>query len=410
MQDWSALFADRTKRMSASEIRELLKLLDQPDMISFAGGIPDPAVFPADAFREAFQDLFADSRHLSALQYSVSEGYKPLREWIVRQMSDLGIPCDVDNILITSGAQQGLDYLGKLLLSPGDTAVVEWPTYLGALQAFNAYEPVYERLDIGSNSGRFPGVGQGEKEAHAGPAKFIYASADFANPTGETLSLSERKALLDQAEARGIAVIEDAAYQSLRYEGEVLPPLLALDIERNGSIENTRTIYCGSFSKTLSPGFRLGWVCAAKPVIQQLVLTKQAADLNSSTINQMVMATVAERCFEEQVAKIRQVYKERRDAMLAALEEFMPAGVSWSRPEGGMFLWLKLPEGADAAALLARSVAEARVAFVPGKAFFADGSGLNTMRVNFTSCGPDKIREGVSRLGGLIASQLSKAA
>lgn len=408
MTDWAHLYADRSKRMGASEIRELLKLLDQPDMISFAGGIPDPALFPADAFKQAFEDLFSDGGHQTALQYSVSEGYKPLRDWIAGQMAAIGVPCSAENIMITSGAQQALDYLGKLFLSAGDTALVGWPTYLGALQAFNAYEPAYQRLDPFANMSA-----EAYREtatAAGGAVKFAYTSADFANPTGETLSLDARNGILDLAGDLDIAVIEDAAYQSLRFDGEALPPLMALDIARCGDIEATRTIYCGSFSKTLSPGLRLGWVCAATPVIQKLVLIKQASDLNSSTLNQMVMAKVAMSCFEEQVTRIRNVYSERRDHMLAALERHMPAGVTWGRPEGGMFLWLQLPETMDAGALMEQSVASAKVAFVPGHAFFADGSGQNCMRLNFTSCGRDRIEEGIARLGRLIAERMPRAA
>jgi DNA-binding transcriptional MocR family regulator len=408
MQDWDHLFANRSGRMGASEIRELLKLLDQPDMISFAGGIPDPSLFPAEEFKHAFQQLFEKDGHLAALQYSVSEGYLPLREWIAGQMADLGIPCGPDNIMITSGAQQGLDYLGKLFLSAGDTALVGWPTYLGALQAFNAYEPAYERLDPQNN--RPVEDFHASAKVSGGAVKFAYCSPDFANPTGETLSLAERQGILDQADQLDIAVIEDAAYQALRYDGEALPPLMALDTQRTGDIEKTRTIYCGSFSKTLSPGMRLGWVCAAKPVIRKLVLIKQAADLNSSTINQMVMTAVAKSCFDSQVAKISGVYKERRDHMLAALERHMPAGISWSRPEGGMFLWLQLPETMDAAELLQRAVSEQNVAFVPGHAFFADGSGRNCLRLNFTSCGPEKIEQGISRLGAMLADRVAKVA
>ncbi|WP_417671927.1 PLP-dependent aminotransferase family protein [Roseibium sp.] len=398
MQDWKTLFASRARRMTASEIRELLKLLDQPDMISFAGGIPDAGLFPAEAFETAYRELFANGQHLSALQYSVSEGYMPLRSWIVRHMGSLGVPCNEDNILITSGAQQALDYLGKLFITAGDRAIVGWPTYLGALQAFNAYEPAYEQLDLAGAT------------EHAAPAKFIYTTADFANPSGQTLTLAERNALLDQAEARGMAVIEDAPYQALRYEGEALPSLLALDVARCGGIENARTIFCGSFSKTLSPGLRLGWICAPTPVIQQLVLTKQAADLNSATINQMVMTTVAERCFDAHVDMIRKVYKERRDAMLQALDRYMPAGVTWNRPEGGMFLWLELPSGADAGELLQSAIQSAKVAYVPGHAFFADGSGRNTLRLSFTACGPEKIEEGVRRLAKVFAKDFSLAA
>lgn len=398
--DWSQVLATRSTRMKASEIRELLKLLDQPDIISFAGGIPDPALFPADAFRDAFAAALTGETAAAALQYSVSEGYRPLRDWIAGRMAAIGIPCDADNILITSGSQQALDYLGKLLLSPGDTALVGWPTYLGALGAFNAYEPRYARLDPLSNIP--PAQIAAEAAAAGGAVKFAYLSADFANPTGETLPQAGREALLDQAEALGIAVIEDAAYQSLRYEGEDVPPILALDIRRNGSIENTRTIYCGSFSKTLAPGLRVGWVCANKEVIGRLVLMKQAADLHSASMSQIVTEMVARQMFDDHVAKLRVTYGARRDRMLAALAREMPAGLRWTQPEGGMFIWITLPEGMDGADLLARAIAQQRVAFVPGGAFFADGSNRNTIRLSFSCASEPQIDEGIARLGRLL--------
>jgi DNA-binding transcriptional MocR family regulator len=267
--DWPGLFATRAERMKASEIRELLKLLDQPDVISFAGGIPDPALFPAEAFGAALSSALSGDSKGAALQYSVSEGYKPLRDWLVSRMASLGVECTADNIMVTSGSQQALDYLGKLFLSKGDTALVGWPTYLGALQAFNAYEPSYDRLTPLGN--RSAADYRETAQANGGHVKFAYASADFANPTGETLPESARNNILDLAAELDIAVIEDAAYQSLRYDGDEVPPLLALDIKRTGGIETTRTIYCGSFSKTLAPGLRVGWVCAATPVISKLV-------------------------------------------------------------------------------------------------------------------------------------------
>ncbi|MCZ4288077.1 PLP-dependent aminotransferase family protein [Hoeflea alexandrii] len=398
--DWPGLFATRAERMKASEIRELLKLLDQPDVISFAGGIPDPALFPAEAFGAALTSALTGDTKGAALQYSVSEGYKPLRDWLVTRMASLGIECSADNIMITSGSQQALDYLGKLFLSKGDTALVGWPTYLGALQAFNAYEPNYDRLTPLGN--RSADDYRATAAANGGQVKFAYASADFANPTGETLPESARKNILDLAEELDIAVIEDAAYQSLRYDGDEIPPLLALDIERSGSIEATRTIYCGSFSKTLAPGLRVGWVCAAKPVISKLVLMKQAADLHSATLNQMAIHRVASDGFEAQVGKIKATYQARRDAMLAALARHMPDGVSWTKPDGGMFVWVTLPEGFDGAALLAESLKTERVAFVPGKAFFADGSGANTIRLSFSCASEVMIEEGIKRLGRVV--------
>ena len=394
------IFATRAGRLKASEIRELLKLLDQPDILSFAGGIPDPALFPAEAFATAFAEALTPAHQAQALQYSISEGYLPLRRWLADHMGTLGVPCGADNILITSGSQQALDYLGKLFLSPGDTALVGWPTYLGALAAFNAYEPAYDRLRINTN--RAPEDYRTAAEAAGGRVKMAYLSADFANPTGETVDEAGRERLLDLAETLDCAVIEDAAYQALRYDGTPVPPILALEIARKGSIEACRTLYCGSFSKTLSPGLRVGWVVAPQAVIRQLVLMKQAADLHSSTINQIAIHRVAETLFDSHVASLRTTYRSRRDAMLAALARHMPEGVDWTRPEGGMFVWLTLPQGMDGAALLARSLDTVRVAFVPGRAFFADGSGANTLRLSFSCASEEMIEEGMARLGQLL--------
>lgn len=399
-------FAARQSRMKASEIRELLKLLDQPDIISFAGGIPDAALFPAEDFARAYGDALTGGAAGQALQYSPSEGHKGLREWIAGEMGKLGISCALDNIVITSGSQQALDFIGKLYLSTGDTALVAWPTYLGALQAFNAYEPHYDRLTPMGN--RSAAEYADTAKAKGGRVKFAYLSADFANPTGETLTRAERERVLDLAEDLDIAVIEDSAYQALRYDGEAVEPMLAIEMARKGDIDKCRTLYCGSFSKTLSPGLRIGFVCGARDVISRLVILKQAGDLHTSTINQAAMNGVARTVFGAQVDKVRKAYASRRDAMLAALEREMPAGVSWTRPEGGMFIWLTLPEGMDGAALLAASLESARVAFVPGRAFFADGSGANTMRLSFSCATPQMIDEGIGRLGRLIRAHLPK--
>ncbi len=403
--DWQQVLATRNSRMKASEIRELLKLLDQPDILSFAGGIPDPALFPVDAFRGAFAEALSDGAASSALQYSVSEGYKPLREWIACEMEKIGVPCDANNILITSGSQQALDYLGKLMISPQDTVLLGWPTYLGALGAFNAYEPTYDRLDPGTN--RAPANFAGRAAAAGGRVKFAYLSVDFANPTGETLNRVAREAVIDLADQMDIAVVEDAAYQALRYDGATVPPILALEIARKGSIEDCRTLYCGSFSKSLAPGLRVGWICGAAQVISRLVLMKQAADLHSSTLNQIVVHRVAASGFDAHVATLRKTYMARRDHLLAALAREMPPGVSWTRPEGGMFVWLTLPARLDGADLLAKSLKSARVAFVPGRAFFADGSNANTLRLSFSCASAEVIDEGMARLGRLIAAELA---
>ena len=400
--NWQDIFATRMGRMKASEIRELLKLLDQPDIISFAGGIPDPALFPTKAFQNAMTDALSPESSHAALQYSVSEGYAPLRDWIVDEMARLGIPCTRDNILITSGSQQALDYLGKMMLSPADTALVTWPTYMGALGAFNAYEPTYDRLIPGGN--RSASDYAETAKAAGGRVKFAYASVDFANPTGETLDQAARENILDLAEELDIAVIEDSAYQALRYDGDPIPPMLALEIERKGSIEDCRTLYCGSFSKTLAPGLRVGWVCGSEAVISQLVLMKQAADLHSATLNQMAINSVARAVFSDHTTMLRRTYRARRDTMLAALQEHMPEGVSWTKPEGGMFIWVTLPKTMNGGDLLRSALADQKVAFVPGQAFFADRSGANTLRLAYSLANDAQINEGMQRLGAAIRS------
>ena len=401
---WEPAYARRAARMSGSEIRELLKLLDQPDIISFAGGIPDPALFPRDEAGQAYQAIMGDPvRANAALQYSTSEGFLPLREWIAGYMTRMGANCDPDNIVITSGSQQALDFLARLLLSPGDTALVDWPTYLGALQAFNAYEPRYDRIEFGKTNRTPESYAEAASEAvEGGRVKFAYVVPDFANPTGRTLTEAERHSLLDLAGELDVPVIEDGAYAALRYDGTPVPPVIALDAARTGHVDGARTIYCGTFSKTLTPGLRVGWICAARPIVKRLVLIKQASDLNSPLLNQVVMHQLAETVFDRQVAASIACYRERRDRMRAALQRHMPDGVTWTNPEGGIFLWLTLPESCDGAALLKAAIAKERIAFVPGRAFFADGSGANTIRLSFSLASPEKIDTGMARLAELI--------
>jgi DNA-binding transcriptional MocR family regulator len=400
--EWEPRYAVRAERMRASEIRELLKLLEQPGVISFAGGIPDPALFPVAQAKAAYADMLGDAvQASSALQYSVSEGYLPLRQWVARHMGTLGVPCEADNVVITSGSQQALEFLGRLLLSPGDTALVTAPTYLGALQAFSGCEPRYDELRP-EDGNRTPASYADAAYSAGGDVKFAYVVPSFANPTGETMSLAARERLLDLAAELDIPVIEDAAYAMLRFEGEALPSILALEVARRGSIERARAIYCGTFSKVLSPGLRVGWIVASRALIRRLVLVKQASDLNSSALNQMVVHRLAEAAFEGQVEQARAHYRRRRDAMLAALERHMPKGVSWTRPGGGLFTWVTLPESGDAAELLDRSVKEAGVAFVPGAAFFFDGRSRNTLRLSFSLPGEAEIERGIAGLARLI--------
>lgn len=398
-------YAKRADAMRASEIRELLKLLEQPGIISFAGGIPDPALFPKDAIDKAYHHILSDrALAAQALQYSVSEGFEPLRQWIARYMGSLGVPATPDNILVTSGSQQALEFLGKLFITAGDTALVTAPTYLGALQAFSAYEPRYDTIRPETGN-RTPASYREAASANGGSVKFAYVVPDFANPTGETLNAEARRGLMALAEDLDIPIIEDTAYVALRFEGENVPAIQALDVERNGGDLNaSRVIYCGTFSKTLTPGLRIGWVCAAEPIVRRLTLIKQASDLNSSLINQMVMERLAAETYDAQVAKAATHYRARRDAMLAALQAHMPAGVTWTKPEGGLFIWVTLPEHMDGAELLRRSIAQAKVAFVPGGAFFTDGTGRNTIRLSYSLPSEAQIADGIARLGKLIAS------
>ena len=403
--DWAARFSQRMDRVHASEIRELLKLLDQPDIISFAGGIPDPSLFPADRIQAAYDEILAaPDLAAQALQYSVSEGYLPLRQWIAARMTQDGMPCDAHNVVLTAGSQQALDLLGKLFLSRGDTVMVARPTYLGALQAFNAYEPAY--LDLPERA-LSDGVDAEALMQGRAPGPLGYFVPDFANPTGQSLTLAEREALLDLAERLDMTLVEDAAYRELRFTGEPLPTLLALDIARSGSIETARTLFCGTLSKTISPALRIGWVCGPRAVIEKLVLLKQGGDLHVSTINQMVAHRTVSEGYEQHLGMLRHAYGAKAGVLLAALDRHMPPGVSWSAPQGGMFVWVRLPAGIDGKVLLERALAEARVAFVPGAPFFAEVPAPDTIRLSYSLPTDAQIDEGVARLAALIGRMAS---
>ena len=399
--DWPARFSERMSRVRASEIRELLKLLDQPDILSFAGGIPDPSLFPIERIQAGYDEILGDQGLArQALQYSVSEGFPPLRRWIAERMARDGVACDEHNILVTAGSQQALDLLGKLFLSRGDTVMVARPTYLGALQAFNAYEPAYLDLPEGALS---DGVDLEALMQGRAPQPLGYFVPDFANPSGQSLTLAERQALLDLAERLDMTLIEDAAYRELRFAGEAPPSLLSLDIARSGSIEAARTLFCGTLSKTLSPALRVGWACGPRAVIEKLVLLKQGADLHVSTINQMVAHRAVSEGYDQHLGRLRSAYGAKARTLLAALEKHMPRGVSWSRPQGGMFVWVSLPQAIDGKDLLARALVEERVAFVPGEPFFAQTPAANTIRLSYSLPTDAQIEDGVTRLARLIA-------
>jgi hypothetical protein len=388
--DWQDRFSPYGRGAGGAETRAFLRLVGQPGLISFAGGIPDSGLFPSALIAEAHRKILDDpDRAKTALQYSVSEGYAPLRAWIASDMRERGVACGIDNILITNGSAQGLYLTGRLLLGEGDGVLTERPTYLGLLHAFAGSTPSYGPLSA-------------LKRAEGIDAKLAYVMPDFANPTGESLSLSEREALLAGAYAHDVVLLEDAAYTKLRYRGAPMPSLMALDLQRCGGIEQSRVIYSGTFSKTIVPGLRTGWVAAATAVIQKMGLLRQAIDFHTSPLTQMALTEVASRLPQSHIAMLCETYGARLEAMLAALAVHMPPGVSWTKPEGGMFIWVTLPESIDAAALLAEAIG-AGVAFVPGAAFFPDNPRRNTLRLNFTACDLPAIQQGIARLGQLIA-------
>jgi len=397
---WDHRYAQRTQRMGSSVIRELLKWTEKPDVISFAGGMPAPEVFPVAQFQEACQKVLADFG-AQALQYSTTEGFPPLREQIARHTSRYGIQINLDNILITSGSQQALDLLGKVFINPGDHILVESPTYLGALQAWNVYGAEYVTVPMDKSGMNTDALEEGLR---AGP-KFIYVLPNFQNPTGVTLSLKRRQRLIELADQYGVPIVEDDPYGQLRFEGEHLPSVVVLDDKFRGNSHGSyhgNVIYLSTFSKILAPGLRLAWIIAPPEVIHKLVQAKQGADLHTASFTQMVAHEVSRGGFlDEHIKLIRKTYRERRDVMLGAMDRFFPPEVDWTHPEGGLFLWGTLPKYLSSADVLKRSI-EAKVAFVPGEPFHPNGGGHNTMRLNFSNATPEKIQEGIRRLGDAI--------
>ena len=403
---WDHRFAQRTQKMSSSAIRELLKFTEQADVISFAGGMPAPDVFPAEEFREACNIVLKDLG-AKALQYGPTEGYRPLKELITRHSARYGINVTPENILITSGSQQALDLLGKILINPGDHILVESPTYLGALQAWSAYGAEYVTVPMDENGMVTDAL---EEALRSGP-KFIYVLPNFQNPSGVTLALDRRQKLIELADRYGVPIVEDDPYGQLRYEGEHLPSVVVLDgqyRDEGSASYQGNVIYLSTFSKILSPGIRLAWVVAPTEVIRKLVQAKQGADLHTSTFNQIIACEVSKGGFiDRHVKLIRQVYGERRNVMLAAMDGYFPPGVDWTHPDGGLFLWATLPENLNSAEVL-KAALEQKVAFVPGAPFFPTGGGHNTMRINFSYANPEMIRQGISRLGRVLYEKIGQ--
>ncbi len=393
---WTSRYAQRTKGMKSSAIRELLKITQRPEVISFAGGLPAPDVFPTTRFQEACQTVLQQYPE-QALQYGATEGFEPLREMIARHTARYGVKAKVENVLITSGSQQALDLIGKLLINSGDRVLVEAPTYLGALQAFNIYGAEYLSVPSDEDGLRTDLL---EGPLRSGP-KFMYVLPNFQNPGGTTLSEGRRHELVLMADRYGVPIVEDDPYGQLRYEGEHLPSLVVLDREnlrRDQGYSIGNVIYLSTFSKTVAPGIRLGWIIAPPDVIAKMIQLKQGMDLHTSTFTQAVAYEVAKDGFlDEHVKLIRRVYGERRDVMLAA------------HPKGGLFLWVTLPAGVDAKKLFEAAL-KLNVAFVPGDPFYAGNGfseeGSRHLRLNFSNAKPDQIREGIRRLAIAVKQQM----
>lgn len=390
---WEPEFARRAGRLGGSEIRELLKLLGRSNIISFAGGIPDPELFPHETVRAAANALLDDpDQRQIALQYTVSEGYGPLREWLASDMARLGVRCDPENVIIVNGSQQGIDFAARLFLDPGSCVLVQTPTFLGALQAFDSYEATYRPLTAANIADEAGAV-----------ARLAYVMSDFHNPTGHTMTLDERTEMVRVLGEHRIPLLEDNAYERLRYDDDPQPSLMAVGLDGK-PVDAGHFLYTGTFSKSMAPGLRVGFMVAPRPIVDKLVMIKQGSDLQAGTLNQMIAFKVASGPgFAEQIDLMRSVYRVRRDAMLAALDKHFPSSAHWTRPQGGMFVWVTLPPGIDAHDLLQRAVETIGVAFVPGRAFYCDRtSGANTMRLSFSCAAPERIERGISALGMLI--------
>ncbi len=405
---WSRRFAHRTRNIKSSTIRELLKLIQNPEIISLAGGLPAPELFPVDRFKDACR-IVLEKHPVAALQYGATEGYAPLREMIASNVRRYGIEATADNVLITAGSQQALDLVAKLLINEGDAVLIEAPSYLGALQAFTVFGAEYVSVPIDEQGIRTDLMAEAFQ---CGP-KFMYLLPNFQNPGGVTMSLARRREVVRLSNQHGIPIIEDDPYGQLRYSGDHVTPLFVLDRENHRADEHYHfgnVIYMSTFSKLLAPGLRLGWIVAPPDVISKLVQIKQGADLHTSTFCQAVAYEVARDGFlDEHVKKIRTVYRERRDVMLESLERYFPAEATWTHPEGGLFLWVTLPEGMNAMDLF-HSAIENKVAFVPGSSFFPEESeGARHLRLNFSNSEPEKIREAIRRLGTAVKEQIKTA-
>lgn len=390
-------YADRMANMKESEIRELLKLTERPEVISFAGGLPAPELFPMKEIKEV-TNWVLDHCGETALQYTTTEGLKSLRGWIANRMNaQLGTTFDEDNIMLTHGSQQALDFLGKIFLDKGDTVLCESPTYLAAISAFRAYECQFAEIESDDCGMRPASLEQALIQAEG--KKVIYVIPNFQNPTGRTWSLERRKKLAELAAEYHAIVLEDNPYGELRFEGDFLPSIKSFD--------TTGNVLCtGSFSKIFCPGYRIGWVAGEKELIQKFVLVKQGADLQCNTMAQLTIASYLEKYdIDEHIHELRRIYKRRRDLAMETIRQAFPLGVQCTKPDGGLFLWVELPDGLSATTLLKKCIAR-NVAFVPGNSFYPNTDKPNTMRINFSNSTEEKLVEGLTRIGAVMKEML----
>lgn len=380
--------------MPPSAVREILKVAEQPDVLSFAGGLPAPELFPIEAIAEAHADVLAHEGR-AALQYSTTEGFGPLREWVAARMAKRGIRVPADQVLITNGSQQGIDLVARVLLDPGDVVAVESPSYLAALQTFAGCEASF--APVASDDDGMVIEDLARVLATKNP-KLVYLVPEFQNPKGTTLAKERRAAMVELCRAHRVPILEDNPYGELRFRGEAPPPLAALD--------HDIVIHLGTFSKTLAPGMRLGWLVGSKEIVRAVTIAKQAADLHTATLAQRAAARLLTTFdYDAHLATLRVTYGERCVAMLHAIERHMPAGTRWTKPDGGLFIWAELPNGLRADDIFADALKE-KVAFVPGSAFFPDAPRYETMRLNYSNRPSDMIEEGIARLGRVVARRL----
>ncbi len=400
------LYAGRVKGMKSAATRDLMATLSRPGIISLAGGFPDTKAFGEEAFREISHNIAADAAQ--ALQYGPTAGLEAIKDVIVEVMATEGTPARQENVFVTTGAQQGLDLIAKVFLDEGDAVLCEGPAYAGALNAFAAYRPRIAHVPM-DRAGMIPVAAREtlEKARRSGlHVKFIYTVPNFQNPAGVTLVAERRRELLEMAREFDLVIVEDNPYGMLRFEGEPLPSLAALEQE-GGDGGPGRVVYLGTFSKIFAPGVRLGWVHAQPGILHKINVGKQGADLCSSNLSQMMIASYFQNAdWRAYVKRLTAMYRERRDAMLDALAEFMPKEVHWTHPEGGLFVWATLPSYLDATAMLPRAIAR-NVAYVPGEGFYAGGSGKNNMRLNFSFVESEKIRRGIELLSEVIRERMA---